>query len=245
MLFFVYAVPVLSLAFVVWTLVAPGLPDGVRHASMVATILLACGVWTLVRVDGITGNNAAEMSWRWAETAEQRLLAATADGGLNPRAGRKTSAGLAEWPGFRGPERDGVVAGVRLETDWSASPPVELWRRPIGPGWSSFAVSGDLLYTQEQRGEHEVVATYDITTGEPVWRHQDTARFWEAHAGPGPRGTPTLSGDHVFTFGATGILNVLDADDGAVGGLAMPSLMWMPSFRRGAWLARRLWSMTS
>ena len=183
---------------------------------MVATILLACGVWTLVRTGGITNDADTDFAWRWSETPEERLLAHAGDESMVLLSVPAATDPGADWPGFRGPDREGIIRGVRIETDWSASPPVELWRRPVGPGWSSFAVRGNLLYTQEQRGDDEVVACYHVTTGEPVWRHRDATRFWEANAGAGPRATPTLSDGRVYTFGATGILNVLDARDGAV-----------------------------
>jgi len=216
MMFFVYVSPVLSLGFVVWAVVSSYLSVKMRRVTMVATILLTCGIWTLLRSDGITGDIDVDFTWRWAATHEERLLAQTVDEPMViPPADTAADSGFY-WPGFRGPNRDGIVSGVRIATDWSESNPVEMWRRLIGPGCSSFAVRGNMLYTQEQRGEDEVVSCYNINTGQPVWRHHDKARFWDSHAGAGPRGTPTLNGGRVYTLGATGLLNVLDGRDGSV-----------------------------
>lgn len=237
---FAYAIPLLFLVFVTWAVVTRRLPDRVRRATMIASVVLACGVWLLVRQNGINGDHNADFGWRWTASVEERLLAqttqeptatpvaapsvapatSTAVPSPSVEAQKQTTApatpvrAQAEWPGFRGAQRDGIVRGIRIKTDWSAAPPAQIWRRPIGPGWSSFAVSGDLLYTQEQRGDDEVVACYKATTGQPVWSHKDKARFFESNAGAGPRSTPTLHNGRVYTFGATGILNALDAANG-------------------------------
>ena len=90
-MFAIYALPVLCVAFVAWAVATRRLSDGLRRASMVATILLASGVFALLRTDGVTGDGLAEFSWRWSETAEQRLVAQARD---TPLAGREASPRL-------------------------------------------------------------------------------------------------------------------------------------------------------
>ena len=219
MLLFILVVPVLCLALVVWAVASRRLSAGPRRAALVAVVLLACGMFTLIRTGGITADFHSDFHWRWTKTPEEKLLAqADVEPSSAPAltVASPASQSGADWPGFRGSKRDSIVRGVQIKTDWAASPPVEIWRRPIGPGWSSFAVRGDLFYTQEQRGDNEVVACYKASTGQPVWTHKDAARFFESNAGAGPRATPTLSNNRVYTFGATGILNALDANNGSV-----------------------------
>ena len=217
MLLFIYAIPALSLALVAAALAGRRLSNWPRRGLLVAGIVLACGAFTLLRTGGLTAEGDSDLHWRWTKTPEERLLAQASDELAAPPASppAATETG-ADWPGFRGAGRDGIVRGVRIKTDWSQSPPKELWRRPIGPGWSSFAVRGERFYTQEQRGEDELVACYNVTSGKPVWIHRDAARFYESNGGAGPRGTPTLHDGRLYTFGATGILNALDARDGSV-----------------------------
>jgi outer membrane protein assembly factor BamB len=219
-LFYVVSVPVICLALVAAIVITRQRSNAVRRAAIVVAILLACGGFTLLRTGGITGFAGSDWHWRWSKSPEDLLLAQQANEPMSPAPPSAISTVAtteAEWPGFRGPQRDGIVhSGAKIKTDWASSPPVELWRRSIGPGWSSFAVHGDLFYTQEQRGNDEVVSCYNMTTGKPVWRHSDAARFWESNAGTGPRATPTLYKGRVYTLGATGILNALDAATGAV-----------------------------
>lgn len=222
-LLYVYALPVVACALVAAIIATRRSSPAVRRGAIGVAIVLGCGVFAVLRTGGM-GSDGSDLHWRWTNTPEERLLGQRSDppqaaSPALPGAAESVPAGApkmaASWPGFRGPDRDGISRGVRIETDWAASPPVELWRRPIGPGWSSFAVGGDLIYTQEQRGEDEVVSCYQLGTGAPVWSHADSARFYESNAGPGPRGTPTLHAGRVYSLGATGILNALDARTGA------------------------------
>jgi outer membrane protein assembly factor BamB len=208
-----YGLPLVTTAWVVWLTVGAWLSWPVRRAGLVLVLLLAWGASAAARFDGVDGSFNGELSFRWSPTAEQKFEA--------ERAGREAPGGTlaeqmpteAEWPGFRGADRLARLTGFRIDTDWS-TPPKELWRHRVGPGWGSFAVAGDRLFTQEQHGEKEVVVCYNAKTGAELWVHANEVRFTEAVAGPGPRATPTFHEGKLYTLGAKGKLECLDASTG-------------------------------
>jgi outer membrane protein assembly factor BamB len=216
MMFVIFSIPVMSLAFVVWAVATRHLSKVPRRTTMIMTIVVASGFWIFLRTDGMDAELHHDLKWRWAETAEERLIRGSNE---EPEAIPGVVAEKdtnAYWPGFRGSDRNSIIHGIKINTDWSVSQPDKMWRRPVGPGCSSFAVNGRLFYTQEQIGDYEVVSCYSLATGKPIWKHRDKARFYDSHAGAGPRSTPTLAGNCIYALGATGILNVLSAVDGSV-----------------------------
>lgn len=211
-----YALPLVTSAWVLWLLVTVWLDWPARRLGLVAMFTAAAAVACCIRMNGVDGSFSGEFAWRWSLTAEQRFLAEhkAASGARD----EVVTLRPGDWPAFRGPQRDGRLGGVRVATDWAQHPPRELWRHRVGPGWGSFAVVGRRLYTQEQRGDAEAVVCYDAASGEELWTHSDEARFIDqTHvSGVGPRATPTFHEGKIYALGAKGRLNCLDAATGRV-----------------------------
>jgi outer membrane protein assembly factor BamB len=193
----------------------------VRRAGLIVVLLVTWASLTLVRVDGVFGDNSAAISWRWSPSAEDAYLVQRARSNKdsqtatpNAESSEELHLQSGDWTEFRGPNRQGEVHGVKIATNWNASPPRPLWRQRIGPAWSSVLVIGDRLFTQEQRGEFEVVVCLDSGTGQELWSHQDATRYSDGQAGAGPRATPTFSDGRIYSLGASGVLNCLDATSG-------------------------------
>ena len=195
-----------------WALATRRLADGLLRASLVAAIVLASGFWTLLRTEGMPGDSRQDLTWRRTETAEGRLLATAIDERLSPLRGRRRSPATRTGPGSVAETVAASYAALESRPIGDTSPPEELWRRPVGPGVGSFSVREQQIFTQEQRGDQEMVSSYLLATGEPVWRHADPVRFWDSHAGA--RATPMVAGDRLYTLGGTGLLTALDAQPG-------------------------------
>ena len=122
----------------------------------------------------------------------------------------------ADWPQWRGPNRDGVSKETGLLKQWPAEGPPLVWKASgAGGGYSSFSVANGKLYTMGLRGEREYVVAFDVATGKEAWSTPH-GRAFRNDRGDGPRGTPTIDGDRVYALGGSGDLTVLDARTGKI-----------------------------
>ncbi len=171
----------------------------------------------MFRVRGVSGDLVPILEPRWVKSDRPVTAPPLGVGPVAPLPDPLSAAGIRpDFPQFLGPDRNAVLTGPALDPDWTARPPRELWRNKIGPGWSGFAIVGGRALTQEQNGASELVTCYDLLSGRPLWSHGDAARYDNPIGGEGPRATPTVVGDRVFTLGSTGRLNALDLVTGRV-----------------------------
>jgi outer membrane protein assembly factor BamB len=210
-----FGLPAAYTGATVWLLVARQTSKATWRTGLAAAICVPLGFFTLLRWDGLTGDQRSELHWRWEPTAEQRFLAERQQAKTAHRSfDEPLVVGVGDWPNFRGPQRDGVARGVEIATDWQQHPPRLVWRQRVGPAWSSVTLVAGRLFTQEQRGDDETVVCYDAHTGREVWAHQDAGRFPEGVSGIGPRATPSFARGRLYSLGATGLFNCLDAANG-------------------------------
>jgi outer membrane protein assembly factor BamB len=126
----------------------------------------------------------------------------------------------ADWPQWRGPNRDGVVHGVKSPDKW----PKELkeeWKVPVGEGVSSPVVVGERVFVFTRQKEDELVLCLEIATGKEAWRTEPYPapyQWWpgEGNFSKGPRSTPTVAGGKVYTAGVSGVISCFDAKSGKV-----------------------------
>ncbi|MDE0042821.1 MAG: PQQ-like beta-propeller repeat protein [Candidatus Poribacteria bacterium] len=126
----------------------------------------------------------------------------------------ENEANSLEWHQWRGPNRDGISPETGLLKRWSDDGPTELWRIPLGEGFSGVSISNGRAYTMFVKSEDEIVICLEAASGKEIWRYLDDYRFENRQGGDGPRSTPTVDGNRVYVLSAYGRLVALDALNG-------------------------------
>lgn len=174
-----------------------------RRWILGGVFMIIAAFFSMFRYRGVSGDLVPQFEPRF-KTASTDLADAN----------RTSLPGALDYPQFLGADRIAHVEGVRLARDWTLDPPKLLWRRPVGRGWSGFAVVGNAAITHEQHSAEERVVRYELSTGRVEWASREVAHYVNALAGEGPRATPTIHEGRVYAMGGTGLLTVLDLESG-------------------------------
>ncbi len=126
------------------------------------------------------------------------------------------STSQSSWPQWGGPHRNFVVDAT-LADSWPAGGPAQLWRRPLGDGFSAIVSDGSTLYTLYRNGTDDVVVAMEASTGRTKWETAYPASFNETcseRLGQAPRSAPLIVGDRLVTISAGGLMQSFDRASG-------------------------------
>lgn len=200
-------IAVLNLVLYLWVRLLSGWQGKSQIVAVIVAVILQGALFATVQMEGILGNGRPVFAWRWAPLPADEFKSAPSPGSISIELPDQ-----ATWPQFRGIDRDGISTDdIR---SWKENPPEQMWKQPIGAGWSSFAVAGKYCFTLEQRGEEECLVCYRVKDGKQIWINSRVERFSEISGGEGPRSTPTLDNGFLYSLGATGMLQCVDARTG-------------------------------
>ncbi|MCL5097066.1 MAG: PQQ-like beta-propeller repeat protein [Candidatus Omnitrophica bacterium] len=134
----------------------------------------------------------------------------------------------ADWPQYRGPDHDGVSTDKILDS-WPVDGPRKLWQVPLTDGFSSFAIGQGKAFTLVARTidgqKQEVCVALDLDSGKELWAAPLGQAKYEGggdegapdnRGGDGPRSTPTIDGDRIYTLSAYLVLTCFEANTGKV-----------------------------
>jgi outer membrane protein assembly factor BamB len=126
-----------------------------------------------------------------------------------------TFSQAADWPNWRGPNRDGISAETKWKSEWSGEPKV-LWEAEVGLGFSSFVVAnGRVLTTGHEEGK-DTVFCLDAVTGKVNWKHSYAADLGDKYYEGGTSATPTFDGERAYHLSRWGDLFCFEAASGKV-----------------------------
>ena len=134
------------------------------------------------------------------------------------------------WTQFRGPDRSGISTEKLPQLDLSEVQPELLWKKNIGSGFSELIISNDIIYTMvseqiDSISGSEFIAAFDESTGDEIWRSKVDSIFIDVDGwGNGPRSTPTIDENYIYSYSSFGKLTANSKKDG--------ELIWQVDFNK-------------
>jgi outer membrane protein assembly factor BamB len=203
------------LSVLIWVLLIIGfknstLPRSIWRTLLVLPMLGLAVFLSMYGLERLDGELVPRFRFRWATRAPLPV----AEAGPVALEAAMFQSRSTDYPQFLGPNRDGKIETFEIDADWNLHAPFIAWKRPVGDGWSGFAVQGDVAVTMEQRDEQEWVTAYDVRNGALLWKYVINSKHTNLMGGIGPRSTPSIFENRVYACSAVSRFVCLNLENG-------------------------------